>query len=116
MADSRVFGKTILTHAARSLRRVERMAQLAGAVDPLDAIAHFKEGLTKTPNVRQDPAPEVGLLDTHLVGTVIAARPFGRTSHHRQVYFDTDERMVRVSKQVGWLAPKPAQIMRTAPL
>jgi hypothetical protein len=57
------------------VRRVERTAQLAGSVDPLDAIERFKAALAQIPNVATLPAPEVSLLDINLVGTVIAVRP-----------------------------------------
>ncbi len=116
VGNSRVFGETILNYSARPSRRVERTAQLAGGVDPLDAIARFKEGLATIPNVLQNPAPEVSLLDINLVGTVIAVRPYCHTDHYWQVYFDTNEMMVRVGKEAGWPAPTPTQIMRTAPL
>jgi small conductance mechanosensitive channel len=116
VGNSRVFGETILNYSARPARRVERTAQLAGGVDPLDAIARFKEGLGRIPNVLQNPPPEVSLLDINLVGTVIAVRPYCHTDHYWQVYFDTNEMMVRVGKEAGWPAPTPTQIMRTAPL
>jgi small conductance mechanosensitive channel len=116
VGNSKVFGETILNYSARPSRRVERTAQLAGGVDPLDAIARFKEGLAKIPNVLKNPAPEVSLLDINLVGTVIAVRPYCHTDHYWQVYFDTNEMMVRVAKEAGWPAPTPTQIMRTAPL
>ncbi|MDP2007498.1 MAG: mechanosensitive ion channel family protein [Rubrivivax sp.] len=116
VGNSRVFGETILNYSARPARRVERTAQLAGGVDPLDAIARFKEAVVKIPNVLQSPAPEISLLDINLVGTVIAVRPYCHTDHYWQVYFDTNEMMVRVSREAGWPSPTPTQIMRTAPL
>jgi small conductance mechanosensitive channel len=116
VGNSKVFGETILNYTARPSRRVERTAQLAGSVDPLDAITLFKAELAKIANVLTSPAPEVNLLDINLVGCVIAVRPYCHTDHYWQVYFDTNEMMVRVAKQAGWAAPTPTQIMRTAPL
>jgi len=116
VGNSKVFSETILNYSARPTRRVERTAQLAGGVDVLDAIARFKAALAQIPNVVATPAPEVNLLDINLVGTVIAVRPYCHTDHYWQVYFDTNEMMVRVAKEAGWPAPTPTQIMRTAPL
>jgi small conductance mechanosensitive channel len=116
VGNSKVFGETILNYSARPVRRVERTAQLAGSVDPLDAIARFKAALALIPNVAQNPAPEVNLLDINLVGTVIAVRPYCHTDHYWQVYFDTNEMMVRVAKEAGWPAPTPTQIMKTVAL
>lgn len=116
VGNTKVFGDTVLNYSARPARRVERTAQLAGSVDPLDAIARFRAELVKIPNVVANPTPEVSLLDINLVGTVIAVRPYCHTSNYWQVYFDTNEMMVRVGKEAGWPAPTPTQIMRTAPL
>jgi small conductance mechanosensitive channel len=116
VGNGKVFGDTVMNYSARPSRRVERTAQLAGGVDPLDAIARFKAELAKIPNVLQNPAPEVSLLDINLVGTVIAVRPYCHTDHYWQVYFDTNEMMVRVGKEAGWPAPTPTQIMKTMPM
>jgi small conductance mechanosensitive channel len=116
VGNTKVFAETILNYSARPVRRVERTAQLAGSVDPLDAIARFKAELAKIRNVASDPAPEVNLLDINLLGSVIAVRPYCHTDHYWQVYFDTNEMMVRVGKEAGWAAPTPVQIMKTTPL
>ncbi len=105
VGNSKIFGDTIQNFSARPVRRVERTAQLAGSVDPLDAIARFKAAVAQIPNVATDPAPEVNLLDINLVGTVIAVRPYCHTDHYWQVYFDTNEAIVRVCKEAGWPAP-----------
>jgi len=116
VGNGKVFSETILNYSARPSRRVERTAQLAGSVDPLDAIARFKAALLTIPNVVQDPGPEVNLLDMNLVGPVIAVRPYCHTDHYWQVYFDTNEMIVRVARDAGWPAPTPTQIMKTTPL
>jgi len=116
VGNGKVFSETILNYSARPSRRVERTAQLAGSVDPLDAIARFKAALLTIPNVVQDPGPEVNLLDMNLVGPVIAVRPYCHTDHYWQVYFDTNEMIVRVAKEAGWPAPTPTQIMKTVAL
>ncbi len=113
VGNSKIFGDTIQNFSARPVRRVERTAQLAGSVDPLDAIARFKAAVAQIPNVAASPAPEVNLLDINLVGTVIAVRPYCHTDHYWQVYFDTNEAIVRVCKEAGWPAPTPTQIMKT---
>jgi small conductance mechanosensitive channel len=115
VGNTKVFGDTVMNYSARPVRRVERTAQLAGSVDALDAIARLKAAVAQIPNVVESPAPEVSLLDINLVGTVIAVRPYCHTDHYWQVYFDTNEAMVRVAKEAGWPAPTPTQIMKTMP-
>lgn len=113
VGNTKVFGDTVMNYSARPARRVERTAQLHGSVDPLEAIAKLKAAVAKIPNVVAEPAPEVNLLDINLMGTVISVRPYCHTDHYWQVYFDTNEAIVRVAQEAGWPAPIPAQLMRT---
>lgn len=113
VGNSKVFGDTVMNYTARPSRRVERTAQLAGSVDPLEAIAKLKAAVAKIPNVLTSPAPEVNLLDINLVGSVIAVRPYCNNDHYWQVYFDTNEAIVRTAREAGWPAPTPTQIMKT---
>ena len=112
IGNGKVFGEAIQNFSANPVRRVERTAQLAGGVDALDALARFKAAISAIPNVVQDPAPEVNVLDFNLVGPVISVRPYCHTDHYWQVYFDTNEAILRVAKEAGWPAPTPAQITR----
>ena len=112
VGNSKIFGDTIQNFSARPVRRVERTAQLAGSVDPLDAIARFKAAVAQIPNVATDPAPEVNLLDINLVGTVIAVRTYCHNDHYWQVYFDTKEAIARVAGANGWPVPAPIHIQQ----
>ena len=112
VGNSKVFGDTVMNYSARPSRRVDRTAQLAGSVDALDAIQRLKAAVAKIPNVMAEPAPEVNLLDMNLVGTVISVRPYCNIAHYWQVYFDTNEAIVRVGKDAGWPAPTPVQIVK----
>jgi small conductance mechanosensitive channel len=112
VGNGKVFGDTIQNFSSLPVRRVDRTAQLAGSVDPLDAIARLRAAIVAIPNVATDPAPDVALLDMTLNGPVIAVRPYTHTDHYWQVYFDTNEAMVRVAKDAGWPAPTPAQNVR----
>ncbi len=112
VGNGKVFSETVLNYTALPVRRVDRQAQLAGGVDTADAIARLKAAVEKIPNVSASPPPEVNLLDLNLVGPVIAVRPYTHNSHYWQVYFDTNEAIVRVCKEAGWPAPTPTQITR----
>jgi small conductance mechanosensitive channel len=112
VGNGKVFSETVLNYTALPVRRVDRQAQLAGGVDPADAIARLKAAVAKIPNVSANPPPEVNLLDLNLVGPVISVRPYTHNDHYWQVYFDTNETIVRVCKEAGWPAPTPTQINR----
>ena len=112
VGNGKIFSDVIQNFTAMPVRRVERTAQLAGGVDPKDAIERFRAAVARIPNVAVDPAPEINLLDMTLVGPVIAVRPYTHNDHYWQVYFDTNEAIVRVSREAGWPAPTPTQIIR----
>ena len=105
IGNGKVFGDTIQNFSVLPVRRVERVAQLANGVDPLDAIARLKAAVALIPNVSTDMPPEVNLLDMKLEGPQIAVRPYTHTDHYWQVYFDTNEAIVRVCQEAGWPVP-----------
>ena len=112
VGNSKILADTIQNFSALDVRRVDRQAQLAGSVNPLDAIERFRRAVAAVPNVVTTPAPEVSLLDMNLNGPVIAIRPYTNNDHYWQVYFDTNEAIVRVAQEAGWPAPTPVQITR----
>jgi small conductance mechanosensitive channel len=115
VGNGKVFGDTIQNYSALPVRRVERTAQLANGVDPLDAIVRLRAAVVQIPNVAKTPAPEVNLLDMKLEGPLISVRPYTHTDCYWQVYFDTNEAIVRVCKEAGWPVPAMTQIQRSAP-
>jgi small conductance mechanosensitive channel len=112
VGNGKVFSETIQNFSALPVRRVDRTAQLAGGVDPVDACARLRAAVAAIPNVVTSPAPEVNLLDLNGLGSVIAVRPYCRNEHYWQVYFDTNEAIVRTAKDAGWPAPTPVSITR----
>ena len=116
VGNGKVFGDTIQNFSALPLRRVDRTAQLSGAVDPVEACGRLRDALVRIPNVATSPAPEVNLLDMNLLGPVIAVRPYCRNEHYWQVYFDANEAIVRTCREAGWPAPTPVNITRVEQL
>ncbi len=112
VGNGRVFGDTIQNFSVLPVRRVDRVAQLANGVDPLEAIDRFKAAVAQIPNVSKDMPPEVNLIDMKLEGPQIAVRPYTHTNHYWQVYFDTNEAIVRVCKEAGWPVPSATHTMR----
>lgn len=115
VGNGKIFGDTIQNFSVLPARRVERVAQLAAGVDPIDAIARLKAAVAQIPNISTTMPPEVSLLDTKLEGPVIAVRPYTHTDHYWQVYFDTNEAIVRVCTEAGWPAPATPQLHRVIP-
>jgi small conductance mechanosensitive channel len=110
VGNGKVFGDTVQNFSALPVRRIDRTAQLAGGVDALDAVARLRAAVATIPNVSTTQPPEVNVLDLNLVGPVIAVRPYAHTDHYWQVWFDTNEAILRVCREAGWPAPMPAQV------
>ena len=64
------------------------------------------------PNISKDFPPEVNLMDLKLEGPQISVRPYCHTDHYWQVYFDTNEAIVRVCQQAGWPAPSALHLVK----
>lgn len=112
IGNGKIFGDTIQNFSVLPVRRVERVAQLANGVDPLDAIARLKAAVALIPNVSKDTPPEVNLLDIKLEGPQISVRPYTHTDHYWQVYFDTNEAIVKVCQEAGWPVPSALHQIR----
>jgi small conductance mechanosensitive channel len=112
IGNGKIFSDTVFNYTNLPVRRVDRQAQLAGSVDPAEAIARLKAAVAQIPNVSATQSPEVNVIDLNLVGPVIAVRPYTHNDHYWQVYFDTNETIMRVCKEAGWPAPMPTQVNR----
>lgn len=115
VANSKVSGDIIKNFSAHPYRRVERTAQLAFGIDPMDAMARLKTGLTAIPNVMTEPAPDVEILDFNPLGTLLAVRPYCHTDHYWQVFFDTNRLIASSFGAAGYPAPFIVQEHRPGP-
>jgi len=112
IGNGKIFGDTIQNFSVLPVRRVDRVAQLANGVDPLDAIARLKVAVALIPNVSKEMPPEVNLLDMKLEGPQISVRPYTHTDHYWQVYFDTNEAIIKVCQEAGWPVPSALHQIR----
>lgn len=105
VGNSKVSNDIIKNFTSHAHRRVDRTAQLAFGVDPLQAIALLKPQLSKIPNVLATPAPDVEILDFNERGTVLAVRPYCHTDHYWQVVFDTNKLIASTFGTAGFPPP-----------
>jgi len=115
VANAKVSGEIIRNYSTYPYRRVDRTAQLAFGVDPLDAAARLMAGLKGIPNVMAEPAPDVEILDFNALGTLLAVRPYCHTDHYWQVYFDTNRLIAATFGQAGYPAPYVVEEHRGGP-
>jgi len=107
IGNGKIFSETVQNYSTLPVRRVDRTAQIANGVDPIDAVARLKAAVSGIKNVATDPAPEVNILDFNPNGTVISVRAYTHTDHYWQVYFDINEAIARTGKESGWPVPAP---------
>jgi small conductance mechanosensitive channel len=105
IGNGKIFSDTIQNFSVLPARRVERVAQLANGVDPLEAIERFKTAVAAIPNISKTKPPEVDLLDLKPEGPQISVRPYTHNDHYWQVYFDTNAAIVKVCQEAGWPIP-----------
>lgn len=110
VGNGKVFGDNIQNYSALPVRRVDCVAKVANSVDPLDAIARLKPAIAAIPNVAPSPAPDIEILEFTPEGPKLCVRPYTHTDHYWQVYFDTNEAIVRVCQEAGW--PSPSALHR----
>jgi small conductance mechanosensitive channel len=115
VGNAKVSGEIIKNFSAHEFRRVDRTAQLAFGVDPLDAIARLKPALASIPNVVRDPPPDVEILDFNAMGTLLAVRPYCHTDHYWEVYFDTNRLIAATFGTAGYPLPYVVHAQRAAP-
>jgi len=115
VGNAKVSGDTIKNFTTHEFRRVDRTAQLAFGVDPLDAIARLKPTLASIANVVANPPPDVEILEFNAMGTLLAVRPYCHTDHYWQVYFDTNRLIAATFGTAGYPVPYIVQEHRAAP-
>lgn len=115
VGNAKVSGDLIKNFSTLAYRRVDRTAQLAFGVDPLEAIARLKPELASIDNVLADPAPDVEILDFNERGSVLAVRPYCHTDHYWQVYFATNRVIAATFGAAGYPPPYVVEELRRGP-
>ena len=108
VGNNRIFSDTIQNYSVNPYRRVDLSALITGTVDHHEAIRVIKKRLAGVPNVLQDPAPVVDVLQFTPAGPLLCVRPFCHNEHYWQVYFDTNRLIREAFGEAGFPAPMPA--------
>jgi small conductance mechanosensitive channel len=106
VANNKIFSDNIQNYSANPYRRVDLVAQLHHTVDHNQAIALLKAKISQIPNVLDNPAPDVEILDFNLAGPVLAVRPYCNNDHYWQVYFDTNKTIKETFGEAGFPVPE----------
>jgi len=112
VGNNKIFSDNIFNYTLNPYRRVDLRAQLAHSVDPQDAIARLKARVAKIPDVIEDPAPSVEILEFNLAGPVLAVRPFCHNSNYWDVYFATNAAIADVAAAGKFAVPEERLAIR----
>jgi len=108
VGNNKIFSDTIQNFSANPYRRVDLTATISNAVDHGDAIRLLKTRLQAIPNVLQNPAPDVDVLQFSPAGPVLCVRPYCANANYWQVYFDTNRMIREAFGEAKFPAPMPA--------
>jgi small conductance mechanosensitive channel len=97
---------TIQNYSTNPFRRVDLVAQIHHDVKHNEAIALLKAKISQIPNVLQNPAPDIEILDFNFAGPVLAVRPYCNNDHYWQVYFDTNKTIRETFGEAGYPIPE----------
>ncbi len=113
VGNNKIFSDTIQNYSALPVRRVDCVAKVANSVNPMDAIARLRPVIAAIPNVAQDPAPDIEILEFTPEGPKLCVRPYTHTDHYWQVYFDTHKAIVETFGAAGYPVPETPVAHRT---
>lgn len=110
IGNNKLFSDTITNYSANPVRRADLRCQIAYGVDPAQAIALLLARVRAIPNVLENPAPGVAILEFNASGTMLAIRVNALTANFGQVYNDTNNAIAETCAAAGWPAPATYQV------
>lgn len=109
VGNTKILGDTIQNFSHSPYRRVDLKYQLSAAADQIAAMNLLREKISAIPNVLQEPAVEVNILEFTVLGPVLTVRPYCNNKHYWQVYFDSNRVMSEALISAGFPLPGAAQ-------
>jgi small conductance mechanosensitive channel len=105
VGNNKIFADNIQNFSATPYRRVDLEASIHSSVNPVEVIQLLKSKVQSIPNVLNDPAPVVEILQLGR-DTRVAIRPFCKNEHYWQVYFDTNRVARTALNEAGYPLPE----------
>lgn len=113
VGNNKLFSDNIQNFSGNPYRRVDLVAQLHNSVDTAAATRLLRERLTRIPNVKTEPKPDVEILQFTPLGPVLAVRPYCDNQDYWQVFFDTNRVIRETFGEAGFPAPEQNVLVRT---
>ena len=111
IGNTKILGDNIQNFSDTPYRRVDMKYQISSAANQTAAMKLLREKISEIPNVLNEPAVEINILEFNLVGPVLAVRPYCKNENYSQVFFDTNRVMIESLTAAGFPAPTAPQNM-----
>ncbi|MFM7652951.1 MAG: mechanosensitive ion channel family protein [Vulcanococcus sp.] len=115
LPNGKFFGDTIINYSSHAYRRDELEAQLDHSADVQRAITLLRQALQAVPNQHPGLPADEEILSFNERGPRLAVRPYTRTDHYWQVYFDSNRVIAETLSGHGFPTPRLPIAMETAP-
>ena len=102
----------IQNYSANPYRAVDLRVQLAATVSPDEAMALLRKSVSTIPNVIQEPAPVVEIIEFTESGPKLLVRPFCHNDHYWQVVYDTHKAIAATFGDAGFPQPSVARAVK----
>ncbi|MBI2794023.1 MAG: mechanosensitive ion channel family protein [Ignavibacteria bacterium] len=101
VGNNKIFSDNIQNLSSETIRRVDRLMQLAHNANIDDVINRLKSRLEATPGVLKTPPPEVWVIDLTPSGPILAIRPYCNPADYWNVYAATNDVIRTVAESVS---------------
>ena len=105
VGNNKIFADNIQNFSATPYRRVDLEVPIHSSVNPVDVSHLLRQKIQGIPNVLNDPAPVVEILQLSR-DTRLAVRPFCKHEDYWQVYFDTNRIVRSTLNEAGYPPPE----------
>ena len=105
VGNNKIFADNIQNFSATPYRRVDLEVPIHSSVNPVDVSHLLRQKIQSIPNVLNDPAPVVEILQLSR-DTRLAVRPFCKHEDYWQVYFDTNRIVRSTLNEAGYPPPE----------
>lgn len=99
VGNNKIFSDNIQNFTGNNYRRIDARLTLTPAQNAIEVMRQIETRLRQMPNVLENPAPEVGILEVTREGATLAVRPFAENQNYQRVLFDTNRMIAELLEE-----------------
>lgn len=106
IGNGRFLKENLRNRMRGTLIRIDHCVVLPHGLDPSEAIRALDERIRALPKVSREVAPQIGILERTLAGSVLAVRPFCDSRDYLSVYYETTAIIWETFDAAGYPPPE----------